>query len=200
MKIDHDLKLPRDKRHLFAEPLDILIAGTREDTIPQVVELLKEYQKKLNNQETIKYHLVGDIVAEDFLSRPFLAKHVQLCFIDEKTQRKNIEIGSKTHFNHVIEFENPAGVISKQSWQIIEEVLATQEKTLINITKGEEDLLLIPLVLLLPLEEQSTHFVFYGQPPITDAEFTIPQGIVVVKVNKQIQQKVKQLLAHLEEI
>ncbi|MFO8019186.1 MAG: DUF359 domain-containing protein [Promethearchaeia archaeon] len=198
IEIDHDLKLPLDKRHVFAKPLDMLIAGNREETILQVENLLKDYLNKKEEQEEVNYYLVGDIVAEDFLSSPSLAEHVNLCIIDEKTQRKKIKMESKTKFEQIIEFENPAGLIVQKSWAIIKNALDTHKKTLIKITEGEEDLLLIPLVLLLPLGQERTHFVFYGQPPITDANLTIPQGIVVVKVDEKIQQEVKNMLSYLK--
>lgn len=196
-EINHDLKLGLEYRHLFAKPLDILIAGNRQDTIPQVKNLLKDYLKK---HKKIHYYLVGDIVTEDFLSHPFLTKHIKLCILDEKTQRSRISLNPTFQFQHIFELENPAGLISKESWTVIQEALELEGSSVIKITEGEEDLLLIPLVLLLPIKENETHFVFYGQPPITDADFTIPQGIVVVKVDKKIQDKVKKLLGYLDKV
>ena len=73
-----------------------------------------------------------------------------------------------------------------------------KKKTLLKITKGEEDLLVLPLVLELPLEENVKNFVFYGQPPITDSKHAIPEGIVLVDVNIEIQNKVKKYINLME--
>ncbi|MFX1386536.1 MAG: hypothetical protein ACFE9M_04905, partial [Promethearchaeota archaeon] len=82
--MDYNLRIPHDKRHLFAEPLDILIAGTREETITQVENIFKDY---LESGMDVNFYIVGDIVAKDFLSNQFLKSFVRICIIDEKTQR-----------------------------------------------------------------------------------------------------------------
>ena len=69
---------------------------------------------------------------------------------------------------------------------------------MLKITEGEEDLLVLPLVLEIPLEKKIKNFVFYGQPPITDSKYTIPEGIVMVSVNKTIQQGVKKYIELME--
>ena len=62
--MDYNLRIPLDKRHLFAEPLDILIAGSREETIAQVENIFKDY---LKSDEEIIFYIVGDIVAKDLI-------------------------------------------------------------------------------------------------------------------------------------
>ena len=111
---------------------------------------------------------------------------------DEK--RQNISIGD------IIEFENPAGMIKKESWALIKKILDSKKRTVLRITEGEEDLLAIPLVLELPIIEGEKHFVFYGQPPITDSKLNIPQGIVMIDVNSKIQEIVKKILSLMERI
>jgi len=59
------------------------------------------------------------------------------------------------------------------------------------------DLLILPLILEIPIEDQG-HFAFYGQPPITDSSFVIPEGIVIVNVDKNIQDKVRKIIAIME--
>jgi len=63
--MDFNLRIPQDKRHLFTEPLDKLIAGTREETILQVENIFKDY---LKSGIHINFYIVGDIVAKDFLA------------------------------------------------------------------------------------------------------------------------------------
>jgi uncharacterized protein (UPF0218 family) len=77
-------------------------------------------------------------------------------------------------------------------------VIASGKKTLIKVTEGEEDLLILPLILEIPIKDQGNYFAFYGQPPITDSNFIIPEGIVIVNADKNIQEKVSKLIAIME--
>lgn len=189
------LKIPTNKRSAFAEPLDVLIAGSREDTLAQVEDIFKELKKSKVN---FNFFIVGDVVTADFMSNPFLKNYVKLCIIDEKTKRKQLIANFSSFFEKVVEFKNSTGTIHKDSWNMLKDVIRSKKKTLVKITEGEEDLLVIPLVLQLPIEIGVKNYVFYGQPPITDSEFTIPEGIVVVDVDEGIQKKVKTLLSLME--
>ncbi len=189
--MDYNLRIPYDKRHLFTEPLDILIAGSREETIIQVENIFRNY---FNSGIKLNFYLVGDIVAKDFLSNQFLKKFVKVCIIDEKTQRNHIKLDFEEYFEQTIEFQNPEGTINKDCWKLFREVIISEKRTLIKITDGEEDLLILPLVLEIPILKGSKNFAFYGQPPITDSNFIIPEGIVIVDIDKNIQEKVKKVL------
>ena len=123
-----------------------------------------------------------------------MKKFVKLCIIDEKTQRKKVEVNTKGFFEDYHEFENPAGTIQKESWPLLQKIIDSNKTTLLMITEGEEDLLVLPLVELLPIDTDVQSFVFYGQPPRTDSDFTIPQGLVVVTVNKRMQRTVKRYI------
>ena len=193
--MEKNLRVPPSKRKDFAEPLDKLIAGTREDTILQVENLFKDF---LKSGRTLNFYIVGDIVAKDFLSNPFLKSFIKICVIDEKTQRNQIDIDFEDFFEEEIQFKNPAGTINKDCSEIFRRSINSNKKTLIKITEGEEDLLILPLILEIPIEDQG-HFAFYGQPPITDSSFVIPEGIVIVNVDKNIQEKVRRVIAKMEE-
>lgn len=193
--MDFNLRIPHDKRHLFTEPLDILIAGTREETIIQVVNIFNDFIKSERN---VNFYIVGDIVAKDFLSNQFLKIFVKVCIIDEKTQRNHICLNFENFFEQTIEFQNQEGTISKDCWQLFRDIINSGKRTLIKITEGEEDLLILPLILELPLLNNVKNFAFYGQPPITDSNIIIPEGIVIVDVNKNIQEKVKKAISIME--
>ena len=193
--MDYNLRIPQDKRHLFTEPLDILIAGSREETIIQVENIFKDY---LKSGVELNFYIVGDIVAKDFLSNPFLRKYIRVCIVDEKTQRNHINLDFKEFFKKTVEFKNPEGTIGKECWKIFKEVINSKKRTLIKITEGEEDLLILPLVLEVSLLENVKNFAFYGQPPITDSNFIIPEGIVIVDIDKKIQERVKQVISFME--
>lgn len=186
-KMNNNLKIPPNERHKFSQPLGKLYAGTRKDTIIEVEKVIKEYLKK--ELEVIVY-LVGDIVTQDFLASKFLKNFITLCIIDEKTQRNHVEIEVEDFFEEIIEFENPKGGIKKESFTLLEGIIKSKKRTLLRVTEGEEDLLVLPLVLNIVLNEKVKNLVFYGQPPITDSKKTIPEGIVMVDVEKRIQEVV----------
>ncbi len=192
--MDYNLRIPHDKRHLFAEPLDILIAGTREETITQVENIFKDY---LESGTDVNFYIVGDIVAKDFLSNQFLKSFVRICIIDEKTQRDHIKLEFEEFFNQIIKFQNPQGTINKNCWKLFRDVINSKKRTLIKVI-GEEDLLILPLVLETPVLKGEKTFIFYGQPPITDSNFVIPEGIVIVDVDKNIQEKVNKVINIME--
>jgi len=193
--MDYNLRIPYDKRHLFTEPLDILIAGSREETIIQVENKFRDY---FNSGIKLNFYIVGDIVAKDFLSNQFLKKFVKVCIIDEKTQRNHINLEFEEYFEQTIEFQNPEGTINKDCWKLFREVIRSEKRTLIKITEGEEDLLVLPLVLEVPIKEGLKNFAFYGQPPITDSKFMIPEGIVIVDVDRGVKEKVKKVISLME--
>jgi len=194
--MEKDLKIPKEKRQSFAEPLDILIAGTRDETIIQVENIFRDLQ---NTGSPLNFYIVGDIVTEDFLANPFLRSFIKVCIIDEKTQRHQITIDFGNFFEEVIEIENPTGSINKDSWDLFRTIIKSKKRTLIKVTEGEEDLLILPLIMGIPFEEQG-HFAFYGQPPITDSNFIIPEGIVIVNVDKNINEKVKAVVKYMEKV
>ncbi len=187
-----NLKIPDKERHKFSQPLGKLISGTRKETISQIEELIKEYSEK---NHLIKFYLVGDIVSKDFLENSFLKSFIKLCIVDEKTQRSKITLGFDVFFEEIIEFQNPSGTISKDSFELLDNIIKSEKITLLKITEGEEDLLVLPLVVLLPLIENCKNIVFYGQPPITDSKHPIPEGIVMVEVNKRIQKTVNKFIS-----
>lgn len=187
--------MPLELRKLFAQPLDKLIVGTREETIPMAVEKFKALEE---SNVKFEFYLVGDIVTIDFLNNEYLKKFVKLCIIDEKTQREKVEVDTKDFFEVYVECINPAGTIQKENWPILKGIVDSKKTTLLMITEGEEDLLVLPLVQVLPIDTEVQVFVFYGQPPITDSDFTVPQGLVVVKVNKRMQKKIKTYLKMME--
>ena len=183
--------IPEEERHRFAQPLGKLISGTREETLQEVEEIIKGY---LEANYSLNFYIVGNIVTKDFLANEFLKTHVKLCIIDEMTQRNKIQIDTRGIFEEIIETINPKGKIRKENFLLLENIVNSKKKTLLRITEGEEDLLVIPLVVALPIEEQVKNIVFYGQPPVTDSRNPIPEGIVLVDVNKKIQKICKQLI------
>ena len=193
--MSNNYEIPEEERHRFAQPLGKLISGTRKETLQEVEKISKEYLK-LNY--SLNFYIVGDIVTKDFLANDFLMSYIRLCIIDEMTQRNKVLIDIKGFFEEIIESINPKGKIQKENFLLIENIIKSKKRTLLRITEGEEDLLVIPLVAALSLEEQVKNIVFYGQPPVTDSKNPIPEGIVLVDVNKKIQNICKNLIQFME--
>jgi len=61
---------------------------------------------------------------------------------------------------------------------------------------GEEDLLALPLILSLP----QNYLLFYGQPPITDAQPPTPAGLGLLVVTSNLKQKIQKLIDRFEKI
>ena len=195
--MDKNLKIPTTERHKFSQPLGKLIAGTRKETISEVEERIRNYK---NANFEVRVYLVGDIVTKDFLANDFLKSFVRLCIIDEKTQRNQIKIETEDFFEEIIEFENFEGGIKKESFTLLDEIITSNKRTLFKVIKGEEDLLVLPLVLSIPINETVKNLVFYGQPPITDSKRQIPEGIVMVDVEKRIKKVVKKFVSLMYEL
>lgn len=187
----NDLKIPTNQRHKFSQPLGRLIAGNREKTISEIINILRNLK---NENITIKCYLVGDIVTEDFINNDFLSSMVKVCIIDGKTKRNHIELDTGTFFEEIFEMENPESGINPESFEIFRSIIESNKRTLIKIIRGEEDLLVLPLISCLPLKRSVKNIVFYGQPPITDSKTPIPEGIVMVDVNKSIKRIVKRFI------
>ncbi|MFX1276533.1 MAG: DUF359 domain-containing protein [Promethearchaeota archaeon] len=184
-------RIPKEERYKFTRPLGKLISGTRGDTVSEVENILRNY---LNSGFSLKLYTVGDIVTEDFLNNDFLKSFIKLSIIDEKTQRNKIKISFEEFFEETYEFKNPQGTIRKESFSLLKKIINSNNRTLLKITEGEEDLLVLPLVIEIFLDKKVKNLVFYGQPPITDSKNPIPEGIVLVDVNSKIQKNIAKLI------
>ncbi|MEJ2251930.1 MAG: DUF359 domain-containing protein [Candidatus Lokiarchaeota archaeon] len=189
-----DLKIRTDQRKNVV-PIGDLIKGSRRETIPKVEERFRTYQMK---GKKFEFYIVGDIVTEDILKNKFLRNFIKICIIDEKTQREQVNIEIKEFFKKILKLKNPKGKIAEQSWEVIKKAIELNERILIHVTEGEEDMLVIPLIITLPLKKGITYFVLYGQPPITDSQYPIEQGIVIVEVNKRVKKLVNNFINSME--
>jgi len=186
--MSENMKIQSDQRQKYSQPLGDLISGSRVETIPKVIEILK------NVDSEIQIYLVGDIVTKDFLNNQFLREKVRISIIDEKTKRESVNADFEDFFDEIIEFENPEGTINPDSFDLLKKIAETEKKTLLKITRGEEDLLVLPLTLVLPLSKTSKRYIFYGQPPITDRKPSLPEGIVMVELNRHVKKLVARLI------
>ena len=120
------LKISSDQRGKYSQPLGDLISGSRAETIPKVIEILK------NIESEIQIYLVGDIVTKDFLNNQFLKEKIKISIIDEKTKRESVNADFEEFFDEIIEFENPEGTINPDSFDLLEQIAKSERRTLLK--------------------------------------------------------------------
>lgn len=103
--------------------------------------------------------------------------------VDSKVMRKCIE---PQKFEGRTEFiiENPAGKIKSGVWRALEEAV-TLKRDVAVIVEGEEDLLVLPLIILMP----HGSVIVYGQPQV---------GIVLVNVTEERKRWAEDFIARME--
>ncbi len=148
-----------------------LIAGTEAETLPKVNDYLKREKPPYLGS-------CGDVISKNLVKTDFFP---DIIVIDGRTQRRGYEAAFPQGYKHR-EVENVTGGVTRAAWETIAQVIASGNRTILSVTGGEEDLLLIPLVLLAP----GNAIMAYGQPPVTDIEPPIPAGAVMVKVTAAV--------------
>jgi len=167
--------LPEDQRCYFKDPLDIVLTTAEE--IEEFVNSIEE------SKEICKVITVGDESTRTLLEKNLIP---DLAIIDELVKRKKVKIVDTTNFFEV-KVTNPAGTIALEAWNTIKDVLKMDDiKIIIKIT-GEEDLLVLPVILETPYNSK----VLYGQPN---------EGLVVVTVTEEMKIKVKNLIQKMVKI
>jgi len=157
-------------------PLGLLIEGSFDETI----EKLKEIVEKEKPSMIVS---VGDVVSESMVKGGLVP---DVYIIDSKVMRKTVPpfLAEADETRYI---KNPPGVLAEEAIEEIQEVLEKiREKRVKIVVEGEEDLLTLPSVLYAP----ENSLVVYGQPQ---------RGIVVVKVTKQVKEKVRQVLEAMEQ-
>ncbi len=191
-------QLPKEMRKELAKPMDLLFEGSPELSIPKAINFLKDYEITYNQLNSKRYIIcVGDVVSESFFADSYLSERVAYYFIDGKTLRTQIKGAMNTANIDNITIKNPQGFISDEALKIINN-LEFQDKphpTLVFVD-GEEDLLALPLILSLP----QNYLLFYGQPPITDAQPPTPAGLGLLVVTSNLKQKIQKLIDRFEKI
>jgi hypothetical protein len=148
-------KLKSELRKIWGIP----IFGSKE-------EIVKKFEKISQEKKFQKIITVGDYCS---LSLPSDVK-----IFDGKIKRKKV----KKVLPYFLTCQNPAGTIQKEVWPIIKKAIKERKNIFVD---GEEDLLVIPAVLL---SEKKTAVV-YGFPK---------KGVCLIEVNSKIKKILKQLL------
>ncbi len=174
-------KLPVTLRNSFRAPIGELFIGDHSISAKNAIE----YIKKINRGLTIA---IGDVCAKSLLNQGF---HPNIIVFDEKTQRtKKISLDLKQY--SLKDVYNPKEWILESTIHEIKNAIAfcTSNKCRIAVRiDGEEDLLIIPAIISLPLGS----VVIYGQPPVTTEE-----GIVVALITSSLKNIIQDILKKFE--
>ena len=120
----------------------------------------------------ISFGIIPDISVVDGKERRMKRKYVNNSSLSGDQIDKNIAKELKC--------SNEAGTISKKAVELLQDALEMSSPVRI-IVDGEEDLLALPLFLIVP----DKAVVMYGQPC---------EGLVVVKINSKVRKKAKDLM------
>ncbi|NMB56971.1 pantetheine-phosphate adenylyltransferase [Candidatus Beckwithbacteria bacterium] len=164
--INKTIKLSQKDKNKLKQPLGILIQNKQEFKTKFKKAPLKIIVGDQTGIFCLKNKLEADCLIFDSQSQR------------EKLTFSPLDLISKNKLETVT---NPAGTISLNLCKKIKTILSKQKHLLV---KGEEDLAVVPAILLAPLDT----LIFYGQPN---------QGIVVLKVTEEKKEWVRNFLQNL---
>ncbi|MHA2060199.1 MAG: pantetheine-phosphate adenylyltransferase [Candidatus Ranarchaeia archaeon] len=173
--IQKHLVLPVSLRETLRTPFGKLITdGSLNEVTKLVISQIQD-----NDLTVIA---VGDVITQQLDKQNYQA---HIYFIDFKTKREGI---SKyiPKSEHLLSIRNPPGEITPEAWTTLQIALDTIGSSVVVVT-GEEDLLVLPAILLAPLGS----VILYGQPD---------EGVVLISVDETLQKKILLLLGDFVEI
>ncbi len=174
-------KLPVTLRESLRAPIGQLFTGEHSVSAKKAIE----YIHSINTGLTVA---IGDVCAKSLLIQGF---YPNIIIYDEKTQRTEnivLDLESYSMYNAF----NPKEWILESAKSEIKNAIAfcTSNNCRIAVRiDGEEDLLIIPAIIFLPLGS----VVIYGQPPITTEE-----GLVVALITSALKDEVQDILNKFE--
>lgn len=169
----------RDGRHTSLQLPEILRKKVREpfgDIYPDIDDLLSHMS--LSSDRLI---VVGDIALEKVREKGILPKVAVIdLFVERKKVYRSIDSHNFKGDEVVLRVKNPAGQITSSVFKTATKTMQDAKRYIV-LVDGEEDLVVLPYVLAVPLG----YHIVYGQPG---------QGIVVITVTKQRKQRARKLL------
>jgi hypothetical protein len=156
------------------KPLGELIEGPPTETVKLLGDILKE-------KKGPSFAVVGDFTVKNILKAGL---DPDIVVVDNRIMRKEIEpiyLGERCK----IHSRNQAGTIDSEVWTALWKATTLKSKASV-IVEGEEDLLVLPLILLMPVGS----LIIYGQPQ---------EGMVVVEVTPRMKGWANDFLSQMEE-
>ncbi|MCE7736252.1 MAG: DUF359 domain-containing protein [Candidatus Heimdallarchaeota archaeon] len=172
-----NLHLQHSLRKDLKDPMGKLLKGSIEETIILLRKELEGFKALIVG--------VGDVTAEILVNNNF---QPDMIITDGYTKRKKLKVWVDYPKYDEIRTNSPAAVITKHAWETI--IIAirqlTEKSNKIHIkVDGEEDLLVLPLIVELPIGS----IVIYGQPN---------EGAVVRLVDNESKENATMLLGRME--
>jgi pantetheine-phosphate adenylyltransferase len=168
---EKNLKLTEDLRQEFKKPFG---------------ELFKNIEDSFESKNNLLI-TVGDITAKNF-NEKFPVQNISV--IDYKVARekrfsKLSELGFTGNEN-IFSVDNPAGYITSSLFKKLAEIIKLDmRQKIVLLVNGEEDLAVLPLVLLSPLKT----VIYYGQPG---------QGVMKIEVSEDSKNRTYSLISKLK--
>ncbi len=165
--------LTKELRQELKAPLGMLIRGSFRQTTERLADLIDKTRPR-------KLITVGDRISRNAVERGLFP---DVLIVDNKVMRRPIP---PTEFKaeKSLRLVNPAGTLTEEAWQVVEEAVAYKGRAKI-LVEGEEDLITLVAVLSAPNDS----LVVYGQPK---------EGIVVIRVNEDTKRKVRGIVDRME--
>ncbi len=174
------LKLPPIHRSAFQKPFSTLLTGSQS----RLDWAGLKAKKILANHPPLMTIAVGDIAVISLLQQNL---PINLSLVDLKTKRQPLfssldKLGLPKKPQHNV--RNPSGTITPDLITALKQSLSYYHQQQTILINGEEDLSVLPAILLSPLSTA----IFYGQPN---------QGLVYIRVTESSKQKALTLLKKL---
>ncbi len=168
------LTLPEEMREDLRRPIGLLIEGRPEETIIRLEEIYSKSKPPMSAS-------VGD-----FVSRNLLAHGLEpdIIVIDGRIMRRDVNLLAPEG-RLEIKTRNRPGMIEEGAWEALRRAVTLKRRVAV-LVEGEEDLMVIPLILLMPMGS----VIVYGQPNV---------GVVMVKVDKERKEWAEEILKRMEE-
>ena len=154
-------------------PLGELIRGNVSDNVVILREMLEEKKPPC-------FATVGDYVTFYVMESGL---NPDLAVVDHRVMRQNVD--PFKFIREKVAVINPAGTIKAEAQRVLWDAI-TLKKRLGVVVEGEEDLLVLPLMAMMPIGS----VIVYGQPR---------EGMVVVTLTEERRRWAKDFMAEMEE-
>lgn len=141
-------------------PLGQLLAGEPSKTVLHLKKILRL-------KKPLMFAVVGDFTSENILNAGLKP---DIIVLDYRIMRRDVEPLDHGE-RRALRTPNARGTVDAEAWTALAEAVTLKSQTAV-IVEGEEDLLVLPLISLMPLGS----VIVYGQPL---------EGMVVVEVTEE---------------
>lgn len=167
------MRLPTEMRGDLKKPLGLLLRGDVQDNVAVLRKILEE-------EKPPRFATVGDYVTFYVIGSGL---DPDLAVVDNRVMRQ--EVDPFSFHRDSVTVANPAGTIKAEAQRVLGNAI-TLKKRLGVVVEGEEDLLVLPLMAMMPIGS----VIVYGQPS---------EGMVVVTVTEERRRWAKDFMAEMEE-